>query len=52
MRGPWDDADVPNDGTRLDLGCIRVPNVANLEIHVDMDESTQRGVGMSLVLPS
>lgn len=51
MRGPWDDSEVANDGTRLDLGCIRVPNVANLEIHVDLDEETQRGVGMSLVLP-
>jgi len=51
MRGPWDDDDVPNDGTRIDLGCLRIPNMQHLELHVDVDESTGRGVGLSLVLP-
>ena len=46
--GPWDVADVPDDGrARVDLGALRVPAVAGMELRVDVN-AQQQVVGASL----
>ncbi|HEX6756547.1 MAG TPA: DUF3710 domain-containing protein [Mycobacteriales bacterium] len=40
--GPWDEADAPDDGMeRLDLGALRIPVVAGVEVRVDVDPDGQ-----------
>jgi hypothetical protein len=40
--GPWDEADAPDDGVeRLDLGALRIPVVAGVEVRVDVDPDGQ-----------
>lgn len=37
--GPWDAADVPDDGVeRLDLGALRVPTPQGYDVRVDMNQ--------------
>jgi hypothetical protein len=46
--GPWDVADVPDDGrARVDLGALRVPALAGMELRVDVN-AQQQVVGASL----
>jgi Protein of unknown function (DUF3710) len=48
--GPWDLADVPDDGlTRLDLGCILVPGAAGMELQVNLDEAGGTVVAVTAV---
>ena len=47
-EGPWDVADAPDDGTpRIDLGCLRLPAVAGMELRVDVNPQ-QQVVGATL----
>ena len=39
-RGPWDEAEAPEDETRMDMGSIRVRGVDGLQMQVQMDERT------------
>jgi hypothetical protein len=46
--GPWDEADAPDDGlTRVDLGALRLPAIAGMELRVDVN-AQQQVVGASL----
>ena len=46
--GPWDEADAPDDGvTRVDLGALRLPAFAGMELRVDVN-AQQQVVGASL----
>jgi hypothetical protein len=46
--GPWDEADVPEDGLpRIDLGALRVPAMAGLELRVDVN-AQQQVIGATL----
>jgi Protein of unknown function (DUF3710) len=46
--GPWDQADVPADGIpRVDLGALRVPALAGMELRVDVNQQ-QQVVGATL----
>jgi len=46
--GPWDEADAPQDGlSRVDLGALRVPALAGMELRVDVN-TQQQVVGASL----
>ena len=48
--GPWDEADVPEDGLpRVDLGALRIPATAGLELRVDVDPQ-QQVIGATLRL--
>jgi hypothetical protein len=47
-QGPWDEADAPDDGvTRVDLGALRLPAFAGMELRVDVN-AQQQVVGASL----
>ena len=39
-NGPWDASEVEDDGSRMDLGGIRVRGVEGLQMQVQMDERT------------
>ena len=39
-HGPWDGAEVEDDGSRMDLGGIRIRGVEGLQMQVQMDERT------------
>ena len=46
--GPWDEADAPDDGVaRVDLGALRLPAIAGMELRVDVN-AQQQVVGASL----
>ncbi|MCZ2805055.1 DUF3710 domain-containing protein [Modestobacter sp. VKM Ac-2983] len=46
--GPWDEADAPEDGRpRVDLGSLRLPAAAGMELRVDVN-AQQQVVGASL----
>jgi hypothetical protein len=48
-RGPWDDADAPDDGlSRLDLGGIRVPIFQGMELRVEFDQPSQQVTGAAV----
>jgi hypothetical protein len=48
--GPWDEADAPEDGLpRIDLGSLRVPAMAGLELRVDVN-AQQQVIGATLRL--
>lgn len=47
--GPFDEADAPEDGlARVDLGCVRLPALAGLELRVDLSPQ-QQVVGATLL---
>jgi hypothetical protein len=46
--GPWDETDAPDDGIqRIDLGSLRLPVVAGMELRVDVNQQ-QKVVGATL----
>jgi hypothetical protein len=46
--GPWDEADAPDDGVaRVDLGSLRLPAVAGMELRVDVN-AQQKVIGATL----
>jgi hypothetical protein len=46
--GPWDEIDAPDDGVaRVDLGSLRLPALAGLELRVDLN-AAQKVVGATL----
>jgi hypothetical protein len=48
--GPWDVADAPSDGLpRIDLGSLRVPALAGMELRVDVN-AQQQVIGATLRL--
>ena len=50
-RGPFDSSDMPNDGTRLDLGSLRIPSAPELEVRVELDPENHQPQSLSLILP-
>lgn len=48
--GPFDVSDVPELGARVDLGAIRVPGVAGMELRMEVDQKTNRVTGAGLAL--
>ncbi len=49
--GPYDSTSTPNDGTRLDLGSLRIPSAPELEVRVEFEQPTMTPASVSLVLP-
>ena len=49
--GPFDSSEVPNDGTRLDLGSLRIPSAAELEVRVEFDQESVTPMSVSMILP-
>ncbi|SDY35338.1 Protein of unknown function [Modestobacter sp. DSM 44400] len=48
--GPWDVADAPQDGlSRIDLGSLRVPALAGMELRIDVN-AQQQVIGATLRL--
>lgn len=41
-RGPWDSADVPEPGTRIDLGALWLPARDGMELRMELDQESQR----------
>jgi hypothetical protein len=48
--GPYDAGDVPDDGSRLDLGALRVPPREGMELRLELDEGSQRVVAATVTL--
>lgn len=49
--GPHDSSTVPNDGTRLDLGALRIPSAPELEVRVEFDQESISPMSVSMILP-
>lgn len=48
--GPFDVSEVDDDGiTRLDLGGLRVPGVEGMELRLDLDETAERVMSVTVV---
>jgi len=47
-RGPWDVADEPEVGQRLDLGALRVPARPGLKVRMELEKRTRQIVGVSV----
>ena len=46
--GPWDEADVPDDGTpRIDLGSLRLPAMPGMDLRVELNPQ-QKVIGATL----
>lgn len=48
--GPWDVAEVPELGQRVDLGAIRLPGVAGMELRMEVDQKSKRVTGAGLAV--
>jgi len=49
-RGPFDVSEVGDDTSRIDLGALRVPGLAGMELRLELDESQQGVVGATAAL--
>ena len=49
--GPHDSSTMPNDGTRLDLGALRIPSAPELEVRVEFDQESITPMSVSMILP-
>jgi hypothetical protein len=49
-RGPWDVADVPELGARLDLGALRVPGRQGMQLRMEMERDGTRVVAANVAL--
>lgn len=47
-RGPWDVTEVPDLGARLDLGALRIPGLAGMQLRMEMDQNGSRAVAANL----
>ena len=47
-RGPWDEAQVPDLGARVDLGALRVPARQGLKLRMEVEKNTNRVVATSV----
>ncbi|MFD2839312.1 DUF3710 domain-containing protein [Populibacterium corticicola] len=50
VSGPFDAADVPERGERLDLGAIWLPGREGAELRMEVDQRTQRVTGVAIAL--
>ena len=50
-NGPYDSSEMPNDGTRLDLGSLRIPSAPDLEVRVELDHESVTPLSVSMILP-
>src|SRR5690625_722969 len=48
--GPWDEADQPEMGSRVDLGSLRVPARPGMKLRMEADQTTRQVVAASLIL--
>lgn len=46
--GPWDAADVPDLGARIDLGALRVPARDGMQLRLEVEKNTRQAVAVSL----
>lgn len=49
-RGPWDVAEMPELGARLDLGALRVPGRQGMQLRMEMDKNGSRVVAANIGL--
>lgn len=49
-HGPWDRSEVPGPEGRLDLGSLWIPGIEGMEIRLEIDQSTEQVVGVSVVV--
>ncbi len=48
--GPFDEAETPDDGvTRLDLGGLRVPGADGMELRLELDETGEQVIAVTVV---
>jgi len=48
--GPYDAAEVPDLGLRVDLGALRVPVLPGMQMRMELDRATQQITGATLML--
>ena len=49
-RGPWDAADVPEPGTRIDLGALWLPARDGMELRMELEQESQRVTAAAIAL--
>lgn len=49
-RGPWDVAEMPELGARLDLGALRIPGRQGMQLRMEMDKNGSRVVAANIGL--
>lgn len=49
-RGPWDSADVPEPGTRIDLGALWLPARDGMELRMELEQESQRVTAAAIAL--
>jgi hypothetical protein len=49
-RGPWDSADVPEPGARIDLGALWLPARDGMELRMELDQESQRVTAAAIAL--
>lgn len=49
-RGPWDSSQVPDLGSRVDLGALRVPARQGLKLRMEVEKKANRVVATSISL--
>ena len=47
-RGPWDEQEVAEPGTRIDLGALWIPGRPGLKVRLEMEKRTQQIVAASV----
>ena len=50
-KGPYDSSEVVDDGTRLDLGSLRIPSASGLEVRVEFEQESMTPMSVSMILP-
>jgi len=48
--GPYDLADQPELGPRVDLGSLRVPVISGMQVRMELDRATQQITGVTVML--
>lgn len=48
--GPFDEKDVPELGSRVDLGALRIPRVSGMKIRLELEKRRRTVVGASVAL--
>ena len=48
--GPFDSADVPDLGSRVDLGSLRIPVIPNMQMRMELDRASQQITGATIMV--
>lgn len=50
QMGPYSTDDAPEDGTRIDMGALRIPTISDMELHADYAPGTLEITQVRLVI--